>query len=65
VAWGGKTILLEVKRPLGPKGGEDGRSLSPEQEKFFALWRSVGGPCSVVRSPAEAITFVFREGDKR
>lgn len=54
-----QTWLLEVKRPLGPKGGQDGVRLKPEQEEFARLWVLNGGPIAVVRSPEEALFLVF------
>lgn len=38
VARRGRTALVEVKRPRGPKGGGGGR-LTPDQERFLADWR--------------------------
>lgn len=55
VGWFGQTYLLEVKRPLGPRGGTAGKDkrLRPSQEVWHGGWR--GGPVLVVRSPDEAL----------
>jgi hypothetical protein len=52
VGFRGQTYLLEVKLPRGPKGGEDGRTLTDAQVRFFNAW--TGGMLAVVRSPDEA-----------
>lgn len=55
VGFQGINYLLEVKNPLGPKGGcsEDGQKLSESQKKFVAEWE--GRDVVVVRSPEEAL----------
>jgi hypothetical protein len=52
VACPGHNVLMEVKRPLGPQGGMDGRTLTPDQVAWHAKWR---GPIHVVRSVGEAL----------
>jgi hypothetical protein len=62
VAANKQTWLLEVKKPLGPKGGgrhEKGQYLSAEQEEFTRAWVLQGGPCAVVRNPEEALFLVY------
>jgi hypothetical protein len=46
------TMLVEIKRPPGPKGGISGRKHTPAQAKFIAEWP---GPVLTVTSPAQAI----------
>lgn len=48
VGWRGEDRLIEVKAPLGPKGGKSGRELRAEQAEWHAGWR--GRPVSVVRT---------------
>jgi hypothetical protein len=59
VAARNQTWLLEIKLPLGPRGGQKDRALSKEQEEFARAWVIQGGPCAVVRSPEDAIRIVF------
>lgn len=57
-AW--RQVLVEVKSPPGPKGGESahGQKLSPAQQKFFDHWPE---PLrAVVRSPEEARDLMMR-----
>lgn len=54
-------LLLEVKRPLGPKGGKSHRDLTERQRHFRAGWR--GDLPWVVRSPLEAIAVLGYEPD--
>lgn len=56
VGCSGRTLLLEVKRPKGPRGGTSGARLRPGQQAFAASWR--GAPVAVVRSVAEALDAV-------
>jgi hypothetical protein len=56
VGYRGTTYLMEVKLPVGPRGGGARSKLRPEQEEFIAGWR--GGPIAVVRSVTEALTAV-------
>ncbi len=56
VGFQGRNILLEVKRPLGPRGGKDGRKLTPDQVIWHANWR---GQVAVVRSVDEAVKAVL------
>jgi hypothetical protein len=55
VGYDAETYLLEVKAPLGPRGGKtrDGQRLKPSQENWKQAWR--GAPPHVVRSPQEAL----------
>ena len=53
VAFRGQTILIEIKRPPGPKGGIAGRKHTKAQSEFFATW--VGGPVATVDSPSAAL----------
>ena len=55
VGYRGVITLLEVKRPLGPRGGVAGKGLRPGQREFFELWAGRGLPVHVVRSPEEAL----------
>ena len=52
VGYKGRTILMEVKLPKGPRGG-DPSELTDDQVRFFHAWR--GGWLSVVRSGNEAL----------
>ena len=49
VGWQGQNWLIEVKRPLGRRGGasEDGQRLSHGQERWHAAWK---GKVAVVRT---------------
>ena len=49
-------VLVEVKRPLGPRGGKSHRELLDTQVAFGARWK--GDRPWVVRSPAEAQALV-------
>ena len=53
VAFRGQTILIEIKRPPGPKGGTAGRKHTKAQSDFLATW--VGGPVATVDSPSAAL----------
>lgn len=67
VGYSGATFLLEVKLPLGPRGGKrsggaaapgvggDG-VLSESQRKWWSTWRGTSVP--IVRSPAEALAAI-------
>lgn len=50
VSVGGRLILMEIKIPLGPRGGASKSKLTPDQEAFRRQW-----PVVVVRSVAEAL----------
>lgn len=52
VGYRGRNHLLEVKAPLGPRGGASGSPLTPEQVEFQRTWR---GSVAIVRSPGEAL----------
>jgi len=60
----GVDLLVEVKAPLGPRGGcsEKGQRLRETQEAFRGRWR--GAPVLVVRDPMEAVQVVI-EASKR
>jgi len=55
VAWRGKTMLMEVKLPVGPEGGDSHSRLRPGQQRFIATWP---GQVAVVRTPAEALAAI-------
>ena len=57
--WRGATVLLEVKLPLGPKGGEKDRRLTKDQHDWWTAWN--GRRPVVVRSINEAIGEVVAE----
>ena len=52
-------LLIEVKLPLGPRGGEHGSSLTPAQKDFIENWR---GQHAIVRSPQEALRVLADAG---
>lgn len=55
----GLNVLVEVKKPRGPRGGErssSGQKLNEKQASFHHDWR--GGPIFVVRSEAEVVSLV-------
>ncbi len=56
VAYRGRWIWLEVKRPAGPKGGksQDGQKLSAGQAEFFLVAHKHQAPAHVVRTVREA-----------
>lgn len=51
----GRNHLLEVKRPLGPRGGTGGSDLTEQQQKWHREWQ---GTVHVVRSPEEALKVI-------
>lgn len=53
VGWCGETVLVEVKKPPGPRGGISDRELTPEQRKLHENWR--GGTLVVVDSVEAAL----------
>jgi hypothetical protein len=55
VGYRGLNFLLEVKLPLGPKGGSSHSELNDWQKEFDQAWH---GDFQVVRSPEEAIEYV-------
>jgi hypothetical protein len=55
VGYRGMNFLIEVKLPLGPKGGQAHSKLNEWQEEFEMTWR---GQFDVVRSPEDAIELV-------
>lgn len=52
----GLTMLVEVKRPPGPKGGTSGCLHTPAQAAFMATWN--GGPVATVDSVDSALRAV-------
>jgi hypothetical protein len=50
-----QTFLLEVKRPLGPRGG-DSSELTEDQLRWHAAWK--GRPIAIVRTVDEALTAI-------
>lgn len=58
VGYRGRNFLLEVKLPLGPRGGKSHSQLSDSQEEFAQTWR---GQFDVVRSPEDAIELLTSE----
>ena len=55
----GETHLVEVKRPLGPRGGSLGRDLTDDQERFRAGWK--GSDLAILRSVADAQEWLKRK----
>lgn len=60
IGFRGRWVLMEVKAPLGPLGGEsgNGQHLQPEQVRFFADAELGELPAHVVRSPEEALRVI-------
>jgi hypothetical protein len=58
VGYAGRNVLLEVKEPLGSKGGtsRNGQKLKPDQENWWVAWQ---GQAAVVRTVEDAIEVVF------
>ena len=48
-----QTMLIEIKRPPGPKGGTSGRKHTKAQSEFMMSWK--GGPVATVDSPEAAL----------
>lgn len=57
VGYRGRNVLIEVKLPLGPRGGSSHSELNDDQEEFRTTWR---GQFAVARSLEEAIEIVTR-----
>ena len=57
VGLAGQSLLIEVKRPPGPRGGTSDRTHTPAQAKFLQSWR--GGPVATVDSPEAAIRAIL------
>ena len=55
VGFRGKNFLLEVKLPMGPRGGTSHSQLNDEQTTFFRSWY---GQFEVVRSTEDAIDVI-------
>jgi hypothetical protein len=60
VGFAGRNYLLEVKLPLGKKGGKNGSDLTDDQKEFFATWR--GATPFVVRDIDEALEAIGAQG---
>lgn len=61
VGFAGVWRLIEVKQPIGPRGGErgpDGRHLSEGQHEFFIVALQKNLPVHVARTPEEALAIV-------
>lgn len=56
VGYSGQTLLMELKRPPGPKGGTKDRKHTPAQTLFLEGW--AGGPVATVDSPEAALRAV-------
>lgn len=67
VGYRGNTFHLEVKNPLGPRGGKSGGGasrpgqggdgvLTEAQRDWWAAWK--GAPPVIVRTPAEALAAI-------
>lgn len=57
VAFGGRTLLLEVKDPTQPKHRHE---LTPAQKEFHAAWT---GEIHIVFTAQEAIDIAMRKGE--
>ena len=57
------TQLVEVKRPLGPRGGESHTKLTEAQTRFRHTWK--GSDVEVLRTVAEAQEWLQRKRKKR
>jgi hypothetical protein len=55
VGYRGRNFLLEVKLPLGPRGGISHSKPNDDQVEFDRTWR---GQFEIVRTPEEAIEVV-------
>lgn len=54
----GRWHALEVKEPLGARGGSSHSRLSPGQRRFRLVVEAAGLPIAVVRTPDEALAAV-------
>ena len=52
VGYRGKNYLIEVKLPVGPRGGTSHSQLNDDQKDFEQTWH---GQFDVVRSPEDAV----------
>jgi hypothetical protein len=59
VGFCGKTFLLEVKLPVGAKGGLKGRDLNEDQQTWWRKW--TGSRLHLVRSPGDALRAIGLE----
>lgn len=55
VGFQGRNVLLEVKRPKGPRGGVTGRTLTPDQVQWHRSWR---GQVAQVHTLTDALAIV-------
>lgn len=71
--WRGGMHLLEVKGPLGVKGGKHGAVLTDAQVEWHERWTAAGCAVHIVRSVEEALTVIgvciiapglWQDGDK-
>lgn len=53
IGFQGRTLLLELKRPPGPRGGTSGRKHTKAQESFLSTWN--GGPVATVHDVEGAL----------
>lgn len=53
VGTGGDTYLVEIKRPLGPRGGKCNKEQNEGQVAFALRWK--GGPVIVARCTEEVL----------
>ena len=58
VGFHGRWVLLEVKKPLGAKGGAKGSVLTPSQEKFFKVAMQGRLPAYIVRTAEAAMVAI-------
>ena len=49
----GWTLLMEIKRPTGPRGGTSGRKHTKSQASFLSIWN--GGPVATVTDVESAL----------
>jgi len=55
VGYRGRNYLIEIKAPLGPKGGASRASLTPKQRVFFRDWQ---GQAEIARTATEALAAI-------
>lgn len=56
VGYAGRTHLVEVKRPPGPRGGTSDRELTEKQQMFWNAWK--GSPVHIVTDVREALRVI-------
>jgi len=62
VGYRGRNYLIEVKLPLGPRGGTSHSQLNDDQKNFEQTWH---GQFDVVRSPEDAVELLTAWGVHR